>query len=243
MDGDLPESLRLALEAEKVARRFGTKAALRWTRSTLIGLWFELGHWDQCVPAADEFLTESAAPGPHYHDTHVRSARSRMRLARGDVKAALEDQTELLISARQAKDPQVLHPALAVSAYVLAAAGRAAEGERVLAELFAAGTDEMSNLFEAFTDCVLAAEFLGRRDQVRRWIGTSRDSPWFAVARALADQEFVRAAEMFDSMSAARSAALSRLRAAQELVKAGRAAEVDYQLRRALHFFRSVDAT
>jgi class 3 adenylate cyclase len=243
VDGDLHEGLRLALEAEKAAQRFGTKATLRWTRGALIGFWFELGHWDQCARAADEFLTESAALGPHYYDAYVRTARSLMRLAHGDVEAALEDQTELLISARQAKDPQILHPALGVSAYLLAAAGRTDEGQRILAELFAAGTAEMSNLFESFTDCLLAAEILGRRDEVRQWLGTSRNSPWFAAARALADQEFVRAAESLDSMGAARSAALARLRAAQELVKTGRQVDVDNQLRHALNFFRSVGAT
>jgi hypothetical protein len=243
VDGDLHEGLRLALEAEKAAQRFGTKATLRWTRGALIGFWFELGHWDQCARAADEFLTESAALGPHYYDAYVRTARSLMRLAHGDVEAALEDQTELLISARQAKDPQILHPALGVSAYLLAAAGRTDEGQRILTELFAAGTAEMSNLFESFTDCLLAAEILGRRDEARQWLGTSRNSPWFAVARALADQEFVRAAESLDSMGAARSAALARLRAAQELVKTGRQADVDNQLRHALNFFRSVGAT
>jgi class 3 adenylate cyclase len=243
VDGDLHEGLRLALEAEKAAQRFGTKATLRWTRGALIGLWFELGHWDQCARAADEFLTESAPLGPHYYDAYVRSARSLMRLAHGDVAAALEDQAELLVSARQAKDPQVLHPALGVSAYVLAAVGRAGEGQRVLAELFAAGTAVLSNLYMSFTDCVLAAEILGRRDEARQWLGAPRGSPWFAAAHALVDQEFVRAAESLDSMGAARSAALARLRAAQELVTAGRSAEADHQLRLALAFFRSIGAT
>jgi predicted negative regulator of RcsB-dependent stress response len=53
----------------------------------------------------------------------------------------------------------------------------------------------------------------------------------------------VAAAEVLDSMGAARSAALVRLRAAQEFVRTGRRAEADDQLRRALGFFRSVDAT
>jgi class 3 adenylate cyclase len=243
VDGDLREGLRLALEAEKVAQRFGTKAGLRWTRGTIIGFWFELGAWDQCARAADEFLAESAAVGPHYYDAYVRGSRSWLRLARGDVEAALEDQKELLISARQAKDPQILHPALAVSAYVLAAAGRADEGQRMLDELFDAGTAVLSNLFVSFTDCILAAEILGRRDEARRWLGARRSSPWFAAARALVDQEFARAAESLDPMGAARSAALARLRAAQELVKTGRQADVDNQLRYALDFFRSVGAT
>jgi hypothetical protein len=42
VDGDLAEGLRLALEAEQVAQRFGTRALLRWARGALIGLWFEL---------------------------------------------------------------------------------------------------------------------------------------------------------------------------------------------------------
>jgi hypothetical protein len=155
------------------------------------------------------------------------------------VQAALEDQAELLISARQAKDPQMLHPALAISAYILAAAGRAGDGRRILTQLF---TADVSNLFEAFTDCMLAAEILGLRDEARRWLGTAGHATWFALARALADQEFAQAAESLDSMGAARSAALARLRAAQQFLKAGRTAEVDDQLRRALDFFRSVGA-
>jgi hypothetical protein len=90
---------------------------------------------------------------------------------------------------------------------------------------------------------VLAAEIVGRRDQARQWPGTRRDSPWSAAARALADQQFVAAAESLDSMGAARSAALVRLRAAQELIKTGRPAEAEDQLRHALGFFRSVNAT
>ena len=243
VDGDLREGLRLALEAEKVAQRFGTKAALRWTRGTVVGFWFELGDWDRCARAADEFLAESATLGPHYYDAYVRCSRCWLRLARSDVEAALEDQAELLISARQAKDPQILHPALAVSAYVFAATGRADKGHQMLDELFATGTAVLSTLFVSFTDCILAAEILGRRDEARRWLGAPGNSPWFAAARALIDQEFAQAAQSLDSMGAARSAALARLRAAQELLKTGSRADVDNQLRHALNFFRSVDAT
>ena len=226
-----------------MAQRFGTNAALRWTLGALIGFWFEMGDWERCAHAADEFLAESAALGPHYYDSYVRSARAWMRLARGDVEAALADQTELLISARQAKDPQTLYPALGVSAYLLAVAGRTDEGGLILAELFATGTADLSSLFVSFTDCLLAAEILGCRDEAQRWLGTPLRSPLFAAARALADQEFVRAAESLDSMGAARSAALARLRAAQELVAGGLPSEADEQLRQALAFFRSVGAT
>ena len=128
------------------------------------------------------------------------------------------------------------------SGYLLAAAGRADEAQPILSELFGTGTD-LSSIGESSTDCVLAAEMLGRRAEARQWLGTRRDSPWFVAARALADREFVTAAELLDSMGAARSAALARLRAAQEFVRTGRRAEADDQLRHALSFFRSVGAT
>jgi predicted ATPase/class 3 adenylate cyclase len=243
VDGDLPEGLRLALEAEKVAQRYGAPGTLRWTRGILIGFWFELGNWDKCARAADEFLAESAALSPHYHDAYIRCCRSWMRLARGDMQAALEDQRESLISGRQVKDPQVLYPVLAVSAYVLAAAGRPGQARRILSELFGVSTAGPPSPYEGSTDCVLAALVLGRREQARQWLGTRRDSPWLVAAHALADRQFVAAAESLDSMGAARSAALARLHAAQEFAKAGRPAEAEDQLRHALQFFRSVGAT
>jgi len=129
------------------------------------------------------------------------------------------------------------------SGYLLAAAGRADEAQPILSELFDTGTADLSSICESSTDCVLAAEMLGRRAEARQWLGTRRDSPWFVAARALADREFVAAAELLDSMGAARSAALARLRAAQELGRTGRRTEADDQLQPALDFFRSVDAT
>jgi class 3 adenylate cyclase/tetratricopeptide (TPR) repeat protein len=243
LDGDLSEGLRLALEAEKVAQRLGTRAMLRWTSGHLVGLWFQLGNWDTCARAADEFLAESAAVGPHYYDAQVLCCRSWMRLARGDVHSALADQRESLTRARQAKDPQALYPALAFSAYVLAAVGQADEAQPILSELFATDVVDLRGIYEVFTDFVLAADMLGQRAQVRRWLGTRRDSPWLVVAQALADQEFVAAAESLDAMGAARLAALARLRAAQQLAGTGRRAEADDQLRPALGFFRSVGAT
>ena len=243
VDGDLAEALRLALEAERVAQRLGTRATARWTRGVLIFFWFELGNWDQCGPAAEEFLAESAAVGPHYMDGAIRYCRSWMRLARGDTEAALADQRESLISGRQAKDPQVLFSVLSGSAYLLALAGRADEAQPILSELFGTSAFVLGTLDDLSAECVLAAEILGRRDEARRWLSNRHESPWYVAVRELADQEFVAAAESLDSMGAARSAALARLRAAQEFVRTGRRAEADDQLRHALSFFRSVGAT
>jgi class 3 adenylate cyclase/tetratricopeptide (TPR) repeat protein len=241
--GDLPGALGLALEADQVAQRFGTRATLRWTRGALIGFWFELGNWDKCGPAADDFLAESDNLGPHYQDTWIRCCRSLMRLARGDTQGALQDQRESLIRARQAKDPQVLCPALAGSAYVLAMADRAGEAQAVLSELFGINVPDGGTLDESSVDGVLAAEILGRADEARRWLSARRETPWRVAVLQLAGGAFVAAAESLDSMGAARAAALARLRAARELARTGCRAEADDQLRQALSFFRSVGAT
>jgi len=144
---------------------------------------------------------------------------------------------------RKTQKSCIRYPVLAVSAYVIAVAGRADEARRILSELFGADAVDLAYPYEGCTDCVLAAELVGRRDQARQWLSTRRDLPWFVAARALADQEFMAAADSLDSMGAARSAAIARLRAAHEFVKTGRPAEADDQLRNALGFFRSVGAT
>ena len=181
--------------------------------------------------------------GPHYQDTWIWVCRSLMRLARGDTDGAVADQRESLRSARLAKDPQVLCPALSGAAYVLAMAGRTGEAQPVLSEQFGLSLAEGGMLDESSVDCVLAAEMLGRQDEARRWIGARRDSPWSAAVRKLAEGEFTAAAEALAAMGAARSAALARLQAARELARTGRRAEAGDQLRQALRFFRSVEAT
>ena len=120
--------------------------------------------------------------------------------------------------------------------------GQTGEAERILAQLFGAGSARPGNLLRAVTDAVFAADLLGRGDEARRWLSAGIDLPWFAAAWALVDQDFGRAAESFAAMGAARSAALTRFRAAQALCKAGRTAEAGTQLQPTLDFYRSVGA-
>ena len=79
----------------------------------------------------------------------------------------------------------MLNPALAVSAYVLAATGQAGRADGC-SPSSSPPTADLGSHSESLTDGVLAAEILGRRDEARRWLRKRRDSPWFAVAHALA---------------------------------------------------------
>ena len=64
-----------------------------------------------------------------------------------------------------------------------------------------------------------------------------------AMSKAMAAGEFAEAARCFAELGVATFEAQARLRAAADLVAAGRRREADEQLARALAFYRSVGAT
>jgi tetratricopeptide (TPR) repeat protein len=66
---------------------------------------------------------------------------------------------------------------------------------------------------------------------------------WLDGARAYAAGAFEEAADVYAEIGSLPDEAYARLRAAEALVDAGRRAEADAQLQRALAFYRSVGAT
>jgi hypothetical protein len=82
-----------------------------------------------------------------------------------------------------------------------------------------------------------------RRDLLRILDTIPVATPWVDAARAIADGEFVRAAQALGQMGHASGEADARLRAAEALMEEGRRAEADAQLAQALAFYRSVGAT
>jgi tetratricopeptide (TPR) repeat protein len=237
--GNLREALRVTLKVEEVALRLGGPVRRRWVQGNLISLWLDLGEWEKCAHGADEFLAESERIGPHYHDASVHGARAFMRFARGDIEGALEDQTAALDSARSAKDPQVLYPALALSTRLLAEAGRVEQAQQLFDELIGQG----ARPFDRWTSDILwAPALLDRREKMRALLPTSLDEPWVQAARAVLDEDFSEAAAILDAMGAAGSAALARLHLAKALLASGHRADAEQPLEEALAFFRSVGA-
>jgi hypothetical protein len=68
-------------------------------------------------------------------------------------------------------------------------------------------------------------------------------SPWRAAATAYVSGDFLGAAEQYAAIGVLPYEAYARLRGAEALVRAGRRAEADPELQRALTFWRSVGAT
>ena len=237
--GDLREALRISLKMQDLALHFGSDMRRRWAQGNILTLRRELGEWDECARSADEFLAESERLGPSYQDSNALTDRAYIRLARDDVEGALVDQAAALSSARLAKDPQVLYPALAFSSYVLAEAGLVEEGRQLFDELIAAGPIAF-RLWAS--DFIWAPVALDRREKMRAVLPAPRDSRWPQVAKAVLDGDFRQAAAIFDSMGAAVSAAIARLHLARTLLNSGHRAEADQPLQEALAFFRSVGA-
>jgi hypothetical protein len=67
--------------------------------------------------------------------------------------------------------------------------------------------------------------------------------PWRSVVKGVLQGELVDVADRLGTIGLRPDEAYARLRAARELVAAGRRAEADEQLGRALAFYRAVGAT
>ena len=68
-------------------------------------------------------------------------------------------------------------------------------------------------------------------------------SRWADATRAIARDDFIRAADVCEMIGSLPDEALCRLRAAERLADDGQQSEADEQLGRALAFYRSVGAT
>jgi hypothetical protein len=239
--GDQQGSLHYLRDAERLVSKLGINEHTRWIEGNILNVELEIGEWDECLDASDRFLEESTANAPHYHDAEIFVHRGFIRLARGDLEGARADQADGLAAARRTKDPQVLNHVLAMSAYLLLATGSSESAHAALDELFAQGSANFQVLGYSLGDGIRAADALGRLDDARTWLGAEQPSAWCTVGHALVDEEYVVAAELFDTMGAVRSAALARLRGAQQMANQGRS--VAEQLSPAVGFFRSVGAS
>jgi class 3 adenylate cyclase/tetratricopeptide (TPR) repeat protein len=236
-EGDLRRGRELAQEAKRYEERYGIRT--RWSVGNEIGDDVSAGDWDRALRLADEFIAECEAGAPQTLESHVRAARARIRLARGNLDGALEDARKGVVAARKTKLPQLFVPALDLCIYVLVDAGFVDEAQTLADELLALPVHDETPL-----DLSWVAGALGRVEQVRAAVeAMPRQTRWHNAAIAILAGDYPRAAQILDDAGELPAAAYTRLRAAEQLVEAGRAAEADDHLQKALAFWRSVDGT
>jgi class 3 adenylate cyclase/tetratricopeptide (TPR) repeat protein len=244
MLGELDKAAGAVRDGLVVAERFGGAGAnARWLRFERVHIEYWEGRWDESAALIDETLAEV---GPrHALSRYAYEMRGRIRLGRDDVDGAVEDAERSLSLGRQGKDPQTLLPALSFAALAMLEVGRPKESADLADELLDLNVAEhriphhVTPVFELAW--VLAG--LGRSDELVAAIDrVAIRTPWLDAADALARGDFLRAAEIYAQIGTRANEAYTRLRAAAQLVDAGRRGDADQQLRPALAFWRSVAA-
>jgi class 3 adenylate cyclase/tetratricopeptide (TPR) repeat protein len=234
--GDVAAVRPLYEAARSNAERFGHRLALRWLDAQEGVYRYYIGDWDVATPLLDEYLAEVESGSPHYMESAARSVRAQMRYARGDTAGALDDGERSIASGRAAKDPQALN-VLISHARLLIAEGRNEEALRLTDESLQTG---FLPYYVAYDAAWIMHELGAESVNVPL---PQTNEPWRSIASAVLQGELLDAADLLGDLGLRPDEAHTRLRAARELVGAGRRAEADEQLRRALAFYRTVGAT
>jgi class 3 adenylate cyclase/tetratricopeptide (TPR) repeat protein len=238
--GDLRRAAELFDDAVRVSEEFGNATLGRYSRVVRIQILFSRGEWDEAFRQADEFIAACEAGEAHYLESAIRGSRARARLARGDLDGALDDMGKAIEHARRAKDPQALLGTLARGVFLYAEAGRVEEAEQLADELLS----ERDLSAYGVSELAWVARRLNRVEEVRAAIDRARpETKWLDAARAILDESFEDAANVFHEIGSLEDEADARFRAAQKLFRDGRPTDANGQLQAALAFYRSVGAS
>ncbi len=238
--GDARRARDVWREGKHVAEQLGNATVARYIEGQLLSVDLDDGRWDECMRAADAWIARSQRGSPHYLDSLAHLCRGYILLARDDEDGARAATRRSLELAREAKDPQLLMPAHSLEIRLSCALGRVAEARVAAQEVlsFLRRGAAASPL-----ELALAADELGLGEEVRAVLATLPGTLWVEASRMIADGNLVGAADKLGEHGYAAHEAAARLRAAGNLFAAGRRAEADEQLGRAVAFYRSVGAT
>ena len=120
-EGHVRESAEMSNEGLAVAERFGMRASVQFARGALPFQLYELGRWDEALPAAEAYSRRSGRQGGN--EISARLARALIRLGRDDPAGALADTEQAVATANATMAILPKYPSYAVHAYVLAATG------------------------------------------------------------------------------------------------------------------------
>jgi len=236
--GDLRRSFVATEAARRAAERYGAVHDLRWLERARVAEHYRTARWDQALHVAETVVAEAAGGARDYMECECRIWRGRIRLARGELDAALQDGTRALELARESGDAQNLHPALAFAARVLLAVDRAAEAGGLVDELLVGLPEKLLNP-DLGVDLPVNLAMLGHPVGA---LDAIPPSPWREAARAFVAGEAARAAVIYAEIGSRPDEAYARLQAARGLIAGGHATKANPELEIARSFYREVDA-
>jgi class 3 adenylate cyclase len=240
--GDLERGFAAQASGRRAAEHFGLAGELGWLRGEEILEHYWRGRWDDAVAGTDRVVAEAEAGTPSHMMDVCRMARAMIRLARDDRAGALEDVRVGLELARASGSAQAVLPGLAFAARTWLEIGDATAAEATAGELLELVGRDGALLTDRDWSGALAVvlQALGRGAELQRLAAATR-SPGRWLLAAVAGGDFAAAADRYAEIGSLPDQAFARLRAAEQLVTAGRPA--GGQLRQAIGFFRVAGAT
>jgi class 3 adenylate cyclase/tetratricopeptide (TPR) repeat protein len=240
--GRLARAEELHHEALGVARELGLVEPVEWL-GVEISLDLErFGRWDESRATLDPLLalfersTFWIEPMAHICSARIQLARGETERAAGSVERAVE-------RARVAGAQQLLTPVLAFAARFFTETGQSARGAELAQEVFDISRDTQRTVADEEVLDLWSVLWRKKRDAELGDVPWDLHATvWGRVVESLIARDFGRAADELAAAGARRHEADVRTWAAEWLRGQGRTAEADAQARRAIAFWRSVEA-
>jgi tetratricopeptide (TPR) repeat protein len=241
--GDLSRAAELYEQGSAAAARFGDADRIRWFEVERMYQGYWRGRWDEALALADEIMAEVEAGVATAFEQDARLVRGRIRFARNEVAGALADAAGALILGRQADYPELLVPALALQAWLLAATGETGEAGALATELLEIWPERCPTSYWT-AGLARALHRLGRSPDMLEAAGRVRaESRWLEAGRAVAAGEFDRAAATYARVGSLPDEALTRLLAAGAAAADGDRDQVEAVLAPTLEVLRGLGAS
>jgi tetratricopeptide (TPR) repeat protein len=241
--GDLARAFELYEEGRTAARLFGDVDRIRWFEAERVYECYWRGHWDEAVRLADNVVAQVDAGFPTAFEQDARLVRARIHLGRDDLEAALADSSRALGLGRRAGYPEMLVPALALHARMLEAVRNREDAESHVDELLSIWPERCPASYW-LADLGFALDGLGRAQRLLDAAEDARTpSKWLDAARAVAEGDYSRAAEVYAAVGSLPDELLSRLGAARQAAGLGRLAEAETGLAQVLPVLERIGAS
>jgi predicted ATPase/class 3 adenylate cyclase len=240
--GDLDQGYDLVERSLGEARRLGHAVGIAWGETQLLDRLYWHGEWDELMERSEALL---AGNSDSLNATDALLLRARVQLGRDSLADALESSATAVELGEKQGDPQVRFPAIATRATIVFHSGDEAEASARVDELLSAWRENpVSPAGPWIVEFSALLDALGRGAELRVAVERVRmRSIWLEGAELLVAGDASGAAEAYDRIGAHADAAVTRLRAAEQLVSTGRRDQADRQLDLALEFFHRAGAT
>ena len=236
----LEEWTRRAVE---YATRLGDRTILLWLEGAEMRATHDSGRWDETLTVCDAFLDETATLGGHYLDRFALELRGSVLAARGDVAGAARDLERSLDGIEAVTDVQSVVPSYVGAATICVLLGDVRRAAGLLERALPIARRSPHRAPTITGEAATTIAYAGRGAEWLAHFETLAPTRRVEAARLVFAGRTVEAAEAYARFAGPAEEAPVRLLAARQLAEAGRRAEADVQLRRALAFYRAVGAT